>query len=211
MNCKTEPNKPGVIFYRDSNFNGPLNKEYLKEGEYTLNKLNELGVTNDTVSSLKINGDYIVTIYEHDNYKGRSKEFTKSSNWVGNDFNDILSSIKIKQYIPPGVTFYKDANFKVQMGKALPEGKYNLAQLQKMGIQNDAISSLKINGDLMVTLYEHDFTGRSKTFYKDSNWVGNDFNDLTSSVSITKKNKADPQYFGGYIYKTREEAEKWCL
>ena len=49
-------------------------------------------------------------IFEHGDFHGKSKVFNKSTPWVGSDFNDIISSIKI----PRGFVFkaYEDANYK---------------------------------------------------------------------------------------------------
>lgn len=67
----------------------------------------------------------------------------------------------------------------------LSEGSYNFDSLVA-GIGNDQLSSLKVPKGMKVTLYEHEFAGRSKTFTEDAPWVGDDFNDLTSSIKVEK-------------------------
>jgi hypothetical protein len=52
-------------------------------------------------------------------------------------------------------------------------------------IPNDQISSLRVPPGIKVTLFEHvRFQGRSKVFTADSPYVGDDFNDITSSVIV---------------------------
>jgi hypothetical protein len=75
---------------------------------------------------------------------------------------------------------YEHGNFQGRSQELIP-GSYNMASL---GIPNDSLSSLKVETGLKVTLYEHEFTGRSKTFTEDTAWVGDDFNDITSSIKV---------------------------
>src|SRR5512136_717020 len=75
---------------------------------------------------------------------------------------------------------YEHSNFQGRSQELIP-GSYNMASL---GIPNDSLSSLKVEKGLKVTLFEHEFTGRSKTFTEDTAWVGDDFNDITSSIKV---------------------------
>jgi hypothetical protein len=81
------------------------------------------------------------------------------------------------------VVIYQDGYYKAA-SQELSEGSYDLASLTFGGGQ---LSSLKVPKGIKVTLYEHPgFTGRSKTFTEDTPWVGDDFNDVTSSIKIEK-------------------------
>ena len=81
------------------------------------------------------------------------------------------------------VVIYQHGDFQ-GASQQLTEGSYTLASLQ---IGNDQLSSLRVPSGIKVTLYEHEgFSGRSKTFTEDTRWVGDDFNDLTSSIKIEK-------------------------
>lgn len=75
---------------------------------------------------------------------------------------------------------YEHGNFQGRSQELIP-GSYNMASL---GIPNDSLSSLKVENGLKVTLYEHEFSGRSKMFTGDAAWVGDDFNDITSSIKV---------------------------
>ena len=82
------------------------------------------------------------------------------------------------------VVIYEHANFQ-GASKTLGEGRY--FDINSLGIGNDRLSSLKVPSGMQVTLYEHiDGYGRSKIFTQDAHYVGNDFNDLTSSIKVEK-------------------------
>ncbi|MBQ8055201.1 MAG: RICIN domain-containing protein, partial [Paludibacteraceae bacterium] len=73
----------------------------LSEGEYTKAALAAYGITDNDVSSLKVAKGFKVICYDNDDLSGTSKEFTGDVSWIGNDWNDRVSSLKI---IPDGVT-----------------------------------------------------------------------------------------------------------
>ncbi|MEB3826008.1 peptidase inhibitor family I36 protein, partial [Phormidium sp. CCY1219] len=80
-------------------------------------------------------------------------------------------------------TIYEHGNFQ-GASQELTEGSYNIASLK---IGNDRLSSLRVPAGLKVTLYEHaNFSGRSKVLTQDTSWVGDDFNDITSSIKVEK-------------------------
>jgi hypothetical protein len=79
------------------------------------------------------------------------------------------------------VTIYDDANFQGNSTK-LDVGRYDWGQL---GISNDSLSSLKVPVGMVVTLYDDThFSGKSKIFTQDNSYVGDDFNDITSSIEV---------------------------
>lgn len=59
----------------------------------------KLSSFNDQLSSLKVPNGMKVTLYEHAGFSGRSKSFNEDTPWVGDDFNDITSSIKVEQIL----------------------------------------------------------------------------------------------------------------
>jgi hypothetical protein len=77
--------------YEHANFQG-ISKELLP-GSYGIGGF---GLPNDTLSSLKVDKGLKVTLYEHGDGTGRSKTFTSDAAWVGDDFNDITSNIKVE-------------------------------------------------------------------------------------------------------------------
>jgi serralysin len=79
------------------------------------------------------------------------------------------------------VTFYVDSDYQ-GISCELEPARYDVGQLPDW---NDRFSSLRIPPGLRVILYEHSgFQGRTKEFTSDTPYVGDDFNDITSSFEI---------------------------
>ncbi len=82
--------------YQDCNYGGY--SIGLNEGRYTTAQLQALGVRNNDLSSLKVNAGYQVTLYDGDNFSGRS--VVKSGNaacLVDDAFNDQASSAVVSK------------------------------------------------------------------------------------------------------------------
>ncbi len=104
-----------------------------------------------------------------------------------------IGSYSITGTIPPGgnigsstdvITAYNDCNYTGFSG-GLTIGDYNLARLNTLGIQNDAISSLKITQGYKVVLYQDDnFGGGSIALTSDSSCFNTDWNDKVSSIRV---------------------------
>lgn len=162
-----------VTVYEHANYGG--RSQELPVGRYNLQ---QLSIGNDIISSIKVPTGLIVTAYEHIDFGGKTKVFTEDTSYVGNDFNDKISSIVVEL----AVKIYEHANYEGR-SQTLPLGSYNKKQI---AIGNDKLSSLKVPSGLMVTLFEHeDFKGRIKTFIEDTAYVGDDFNDKTSGILVS--------------------------
>lgn len=87
-----------VIFYTDCNFQGQ--KSELKPGKYNIN---EMGIPNDSLSSVKVPKGIRVTLFEHANFEGRRLVLDADEPCLlnrtveGLNFNDQASSIFIEQ------------------------------------------------------------------------------------------------------------------
>ena len=90
-----------------------------------------------------------------------------------------------------GVTLFTDCDFRGR-SQRLTEGKYRMVLL---GIANDSLSSLRVEADMAVDLYEHDYwNGAKKTlgpgeypclmFERDAS--GGNWNDRVSSISVRR-------------------------
>lgn len=170
----------------------------LSPGRYDMQALLNMkpinGFKNDQTSSLKILKEGVkVILYEH-NFTGQSKIFTGPANircLVDHRFNDTVSSIEVidTPTISPDtvVVLYEHCDYggwSVQ----LPLGEYDMNQLISKQFKNDQVSSLKIlKNKIKITLYEHNFTGKSLTFTGPTNircLVDYGFNDIMSSIKI---------------------------
>ncbi len=81
----------GATIYLDRSYGGQA--QSLKAGDYDVN---DLQIGNDRLSSLKVSSGFKVTLYEHKGFTGSSRTFTANTVWVGNDFNDKASSIRVE-------------------------------------------------------------------------------------------------------------------
>lgn len=88
-------NEKGVIFYQDARYGG--NAVALGEGKYDLKAMQNAGLKNDDISSVKVPFGYRVTLYADDAYRGNTKVLTADVDQLGADFNDVTSSIVIEK------------------------------------------------------------------------------------------------------------------
>lgn len=166
-----------VIIYQDINFGG--SSQQLAVGDYDISKLQ---IGNDQLSSLQVPNGLVVTLFADAGFQGATKTFTADAAFVGADFNDVTSSIVVGN-ATDAITIYEDANFQGASQMMTP-GMYDVNSLQ---IGNDKLSSIKIPLGIRVTLFaDAGFKGASKTFTADTAYVGNDFNDITSSIDVAK-------------------------
>ncbi|HSQ89767.1 beta/gamma crystallin-related protein [Romboutsia sp.] len=162
-----------VKIYEDANYQGKVQE--LQLGEYNLN---QLSIGYNTLSSIKVPVGFQVTLYEHADFEGKSKIITCDMPWVGSNFDNITSSIKVEVIT---VKIYEQPNYEGKV-QELQLGQYNLNQLN---IGNDTLSSIKIPLGFQVILYEHaDFKGKSKVITYDTPLIGDGFDDITSSIRV---------------------------
>ena len=84
-----------IYIYRDRNYGG--SSASLGIGDFNLAALQAKGFNNDDLSSLKVPFGYKVTLYADDNFKGTTKVITSDTSWIGDDFNDKTSSLKVER------------------------------------------------------------------------------------------------------------------
>jgi urease beta subunit len=87
-----------VVLYEAPNYKG--NQKELGEGEYNIY---DLGIGDNKLSSLTVPAGMKVTIYEYEEFRGRSKTFTSNVGDLrnvkveGKNFNNEASSIKVEK------------------------------------------------------------------------------------------------------------------
>jgi hypothetical protein len=94
-----------AILFGDGNYGG--RGQLIGPGYTNTGALGVVG--NDAVSSLKVLDGWFLTVYEHGDYGGRSRTFTGDTPWIGNDWNDLVSSVQSGlvsfAFDDPGVPF----------------------------------------------------------------------------------------------------------
>jgi hypothetical protein len=85
----------GVVnLYKHCNYGGYVTA--LGVGNYTLSQLQNLGVLNDDISSVKVNSGYQVQLYWDDNFGGTVLTLTADNSCLAaNGWNDKASSVRI--------------------------------------------------------------------------------------------------------------------
>lgn len=98
---------PSIVkLYGDCAY-GSWAADILSTGDYTQGQLEALGFYNDEVSSMKVAPGYQATLYSNNNFAGSSLVITGDNGClIDNDFNDMVSSIKIR---PAGTLMAKAA------------------------------------------------------------------------------------------------------
>lgn len=186
-----------VTFYSNANYNGnDVTVEMFKNDTISLSRagLEDYGIKNDDISSIKVPAGYVVRIYKDDNFKGSYWSFESDvSNLKDYGCDNVMSSLKISVADTiSGVTFYTDANYienDVKIGLLNDSLYLSREGLKQYGISNDDVSSIKIPNGYTVRIYEDDnFKGNYWTFTSDvSNLKDYGCNDTMSSLIITRE------------------------
>jgi hypothetical protein len=177
---KHYPVTEGVIVYEGENFTGDFS--ILRPGKYGADSL---GIANDKMRSFQIIGDLTLILYKNSDFSGERLGFwgeSRSASSLGsNGFNDAVSSIKIARGTPKAI-IYSEKDYTGSAEFLLEAGDYNL---DKLGIDNDSLSSLRVFPGNSVTLYEHsNFGGEQLTFTSSVAYVGDNWNEKASSIRV---------------------------
>jgi len=173
-----------ITLHEDCDFKGK--QSVLEPGNYSTYQMN---IGNDKLSSIQIPSGMKVTIYEHKNYKGKSKTFTQNIPCLEAEWNDFASSVVVEgsNYNPrynqnTYVTFYNDC-YNKGYSKSLKAGSY---KGDALGLLKNKISSFEIYGNLKVRVYlnNEDATGYNHTFNETTSCLSNMYNDKISSLVI---------------------------
>ncbi|MBZ4422484.1 beta/gamma crystallin-related protein [Myxococcus sp. RHSTA-1-4] len=171
-----------IIVYYEKDFRG--NKAELPVGDYTRAELkSKYGIDNNTISSVKVPPGLKAVLFKGDNFSDKSMDVVADAHeldWMHNN----CSSIKIMPYEKRRATFFKKEDFQ---GKdvSLPPGQYTQAELERYGIDNNTVSSVKVPSGLKVVLFKEDnFHGQQLPLSADAKDL-HALNNATSSVKIS--------------------------
>jgi hypothetical protein len=173
-----------VYLYEDCNYAGK--KHFLEPGTYSHYQMK---IDNDRLSCLEIPSGMKVTIYENDNFKGRSKTFYNNIPCLDGEWNDMASSMVVEnQNRVPGynqndyVTFFNDCYSK-GYSQSLRPGTYYGNQLGSLKLN---ISSFNIYGNLSVKVYtsSDDAAGYAYIFETGQSCLSSSYNDKIRSLII---------------------------
>ena len=133
-----------VTLYTDKDYKGKA--VTLSEGEYNLSRMGLYNLKDNDMSSLKVTPGFKVTIYEDDNFTGKSKSYIASESFVGEDWNDKMSSLTVEAYQGLQVTYHIGDNSEAvtsevravgSLATLLGDKAMNVTQLSVKGYLND--------------------------------------------------------------------------
>ncbi|UYZ63103.1 beta/gamma crystallin-related protein [Hymenobacter weizhouensis] len=174
-------NTIGVTVYADCNYAG-ASASLPAVGSYGTNYLLALGLRSDnTISSVRVAPGYEVVLFDNDNFTGDSITITATTDClVAQGWNDRASSLKVRA----AVTLYRDCNY-TGVTAPLPVGSYTASDLERLGIGNNNLSSLRVRRGYEVVLFDGDnFTGRSITITANTACLAPRWNNRTSSLQV---------------------------
>ncbi|MDZ4809091.1 MAG: hypothetical protein SGI96_12615 [Bacteroidota bacterium] len=185
--CTTILAQNNVAFFEQCNYSGK--KSYLTPGSY---KGYQMQIDNDKLSSMQIPTGMRVTIYEHDDFKGRSATYTSNTSCLTDGWDDNTSSIVVESmYNQPAynqndyVTFYNDCYSK-GYSQSLRPGIYYGNQLGSLRLN---ISSFTVYGNLRVRAYtsSDNASGYSSTFETSESCLSSSYSDKIRSLVVEYK------------------------
>jgi hypothetical protein len=176
-----------ACFYPDANWMG---RGFCAPPGQEARDLSTSGFSN-RLSSLTIVGDAYVILYTQVNFTGRAIRVDtsiKNFNQLGYNVNDGIKSLKILKNTVGRVCFYEDSNFGGRSWCGGPRQQNSDLTTRDMNF-NDKISSIKIEGDASIFVYEDTgFRGKSQWIRNTLPNVGSFWNDRISSFKIGMKN-----------------------
>lgn len=143
-------NAQQVAVFSDCNYTGQSGS--VSVGRYLSYQMK---VANDRLSSIQVPYGMKITIYEHDNFQGRSKTYTSSIPCLEAEWRNLASSFIIEnENMQQGgqndyVIFYNDC-YQRGVSQTLRPGTYTANDLGSLKYN---ISSFTISGNLRIRLY----------------------------------------------------------
>ena len=167
-----------VTVFSQPNFGGSA--VTLSVGNYSINKLAELGIKPETISGVRFEKDgFLLTLYSENEPDPIDRKVNylilrDTSDWNGplKRMNNRARSLKIEP--DPNkddlkVTLYKNNNYSGWMIR-LPPGKYTQTDLNMYGFNSDFnIKSYTIDADFQVRIFSDDFFVDEKNILRDDN------------------------------------------
>jgi hypothetical protein len=173
-----------VAVYPECNYIG--RGGYLTVGRYYSYQMK---VANDQLSSIQVPDGMKITIYEHDNFQGRSKTYFGNTPCLEAEWRNVASSLVVEYENgqPQGgqndyVVFYADC-YQRGVSQTLRPGTYTGSQLGSLKYN---ISSFTISGNLRIRLYLNNeyASGNATTHAASVYCLPQSQNDKTGSLVI---------------------------
>ena len=163
-----------VEIFEDANFQGRSVTLYPDQREFDLSEMDIYGYKNNFdnhISSVKVYGDAIIILYQHDGLQGESLEIHESIRnlddyfmydadawWADENWNDEASSLEV--YVEFGAKLYEQNYYDgdylyLEVGESIPD-LYELT-CYSGGTWDNLISSITLSKGVVVVLYEEPY------------------------------------------------------
>jgi hypothetical protein len=178
-----------VTIYSNCNYGG--NSKFFREGRYSMN---ELGIGDDQISSIKVPSGWSITLYQDPDQRGGTAIYDWDASCLPNGWNDKTSSIRIERGNSNNngnnnyndgnlVTLFSDCNYR-GTSKSFNEGRYSMSEL---GIGDDELSSIRVPSGWIITIYqEPNQRGGFMNYSYNVNCLPNPWNNKTSSIWVRR-------------------------
>lgn len=149
-------------------------------------ELSQLGIADNSLSSVQVPRGLQVTIYEHAGFRGRAMTLRNNANmnfFSANGFNDIATSIVIEKTGDDEKTVIIYADVFSGPSQSLTPGRYSLKDIT---LGDNQISSARVPKGMRLVMHEDDnFRGYSLTAERDIDLSqSKPFDNRTSSVIV---------------------------
>ena len=161
--AKQVPQKGSPVqVYSGCDFRG--NGARLPPGDYTASDLAALGLSDNSIASIRAPEGMELHIFVNDFQRGRSAVVTGDERCLtGTRFDGQISSLKVihseeaqRPVAKPQVAVFSQCNYSGESA-SLDIGEYNAGALYMRGLADNSISSIRIPKGVRVTAFEHDF------------------------------------------------------
>merc|ERR1711907_154726 len=110
----------------------------LKPGSYNMHQLKRMGMRNDDLSSVQVHGNCKATMYEHWNFTGKSKSWTRHDSCFTNDHMMSLLSIKVEEHNA------EETAEETEFVQASAKAAWGRRRRRHVRSWNDQVSSIKV-------------------------------------------------------------------
>merc|ERR1711861_35752 len=110
----------------------------LKPGSYNMHQLKRMGMRNDDLSSVQVHGNCKATMYEHWNFTGKSKSWTRHDSCFTNDHMMSLLSIKVEEHNA------EETAEETEFVQASAKAAWGRRRRRRVRSWNDQVSSIKV-------------------------------------------------------------------
>lgn len=153
----------GIELYTDCDYRGRSAR--IPVGEYMSRDLQSVGLSDNSISSIRVPKGFVVEIFVNDFQRGHSGKLNQDNKCLVKRFNDTVSSIVVTSHQVPNepdatgdpiAIVYSECNYRGQTAE-LRAGDFSANALAALGMPDNAISSLRLAAGVEVQVFENDF------------------------------------------------------